>query len=140
MAGLIAILLSVGVLLNSRYPETLDLSEGVEAAGWVVSYSLAFLWLNNRIMLFGLILITIYGNLKIWLEEIIPHFQMNFDLGLIQVMLVLLYLLGIACLTMALWPQFYPKYLTKKINWSPFQAVGLVLLISVAFQFAGIMT
>lgn len=137
LAGFIAVTLSLALIFQYRHPELKVNLSSIEAVGWVVSYVLAFLWFNNRIMLYGVIFITIYGNLKLRLDPAFIGVEMLAKLEIMEALIMALYLVGLACLTIALWPQFYPSYLTRKINWSPFELIAIVLVTSIAVQALG---
>ena len=137
LAIAIAVTLSLALILEFNDPKmSLNLGR-LEALGWVVCYLLAFLWLNNRIMLIGLSFITIYSNVKLWLDPSFSAPEILIRIEIMEGLVLALYLIGLACLTIALWPQFYPPYLTCKINWKPFDAIAVVLMISISIQVLG---
>ena len=128
LAGVAASATSMLMLAHTASMIQLSHLQQIMAIGWVVSYFFAFLWLRSRVMLIGLSFICLYANLQILY---VPNMDVRFIKAYPETtesIGIIMFLLSLASLIMAMWPQFYPEFLTKKSRQHVLKGLLVILL------------
>lgn len=134
---LLALGMALMILMNLKASLSADVYNIIEPLGWILTFSFAFLWLKNRIMIIGVLIITIYGNLKFWSVPLFDTYGPKFSLDLMKILAPSVYLFGLGCLIMAQWPQFYPRPLVSSVNLSLWKLLVILVGVSISMQLLG---
>ena len=125
------------ILINLKARLSTNLYNTLEPLGWILTFSFAFLWLQNRIMILGVLTVAVYGNLKFWAVPLYNSYGPQLPPELMNMLAPSVYLFSLGCLIMAQWPQFYPKNLVSPVRFGIWKLIGILAVVSLSMQYWG---